>query len=35
MGKDFLRRKYDPSAASYWIVREPPGPSTDSFKNQF
>jgi hypothetical protein len=35
MGKDFLRTKYDPSAASYWIAREPPGPSTDSFKNQF
>ena|SRR5579872_648753 len=35
MGKDFLRRRYDPSAASYWIAREPPGPAADSFKNQF
>ena len=35
MGKDLLRRRYDASAASYWIVRQPPGPDTDSFKNQF
>jgi hypothetical protein len=34
-GKDLLRLKYDPSAASYWILREPPGPAPDSMRNQF
>lgn len=34
-GKDFLRRRLDPAADSYWIARDPPGPSPDSFKNQF
>lgn len=33
--KDPLRLKFQPSSASYWIRREPPGPSADSFKNQF
>jgi len=35
IGKDFLRRRLDPAASSYWILREPPGPAPDSFKNQF
>lgn len=35
LGKDPLRLKRDPGAASYWIEREPPGPSPDSMKNQF
>jgi Saxitoxin biosynthesis operon protein SxtJ len=34
-GKDLLRLRLDPSARSYWIERNPPGPSPDSFKNQF
>lgn len=34
-GKDPLRLKLDPSAASYWIPREPPGPPPDSMTNQF
>lgn len=34
-GKDFLRRRRDPAAKSYWIAREPPGPAPDSMKNQF
>jgi Saxitoxin biosynthesis operon protein SxtJ len=34
-GKDFLRLKRDPKAASYWILRQPPGPAPDSLKNQF
>jgi hypothetical protein len=33
--KDILRLKYDPQTASYWIPREPPGPTPDSMKNQF
>jgi hypothetical protein len=35
MGKDPLRRKKDPNAESYWIVREHPGPAPDSIKRQF
>jgi hypothetical protein len=34
-GKDPLRLRYEPGADSYWIVRTPPGPSSDSFKHQF
>jgi membrane protease YdiL (CAAX protease family) len=34
-GKDPLRLKPDPAAASYWIRRDPPGPSPESMKNQF
>ena len=34
-GKDPLRLKFDRTAESYWIPREPPGPAPDSLKNQF
>ena len=34
-GKDPLRLRRDPTASSYWISREPPGPSPESMKNQF
>ena len=29
LGKDPLRLKWDPDAASYWIERKPPGPAAD------
>jgi O-antigen/teichoic acid export membrane protein len=35
MGKDFLRLRPDPAAASYWIDRRPPGPAPEAFKDQF
>jgi hypothetical protein len=35
LGKDPLRLKRDPAAASYWIARDPPGPAPDTMKNQF
>ena len=35
LGKDPLRRKLDPSAKSYCIDRDPPGPEPDSMKPQF
>ena len=34
-GKDPMRRKFEPAAKSYWIVRTPPGPAPETFKNQF
>jgi hypothetical protein len=35
LGKDPLRLRFDPAAASYWIDRVPPGPPPDSIRNQF
>ena len=35
MGKDILRLKRQPGADSYWILRQPPGPSPDTMKDQF
>lgn len=34
-GKDPLRLKFDPTADSYWITRDPPGPPPGSMNNQF
>lgn len=34
-GKDPLRLHKDPAAASYWVPREPPGPSPESMTQQF
>lgn len=34
-GKDSLRLKLDKNASTYWIERTPPGPTNESFKNQF
>jgi hypothetical protein len=35
MGKDILRLKRQPDAASYWIARKPWGPSPETMKDQF
>lgn len=35
LGKDLLRLKRRPEAASYWIERRPPGPAPESMKDQF
>ena len=35
MGRDLLRLKREPDAASYWIVRQPPGPLPETMKDQF
>jgi hypothetical protein len=35
LGKDLLRLKREPDAASYWIVRQPPGPSPETLRDQF
>ena len=34
-GRDALRRRFDPAADSYWIPRSPPGPTAESFRDQF
>jgi len=34
-GKDTLRRRGPRKGDSYWIVREPPGPSGESMREQF
>jgi hypothetical protein len=34
-GKDLLQLNGDKDAASYWIERQPPGPSPESMPNQF
>jgi Saxitoxin biosynthesis operon protein SxtJ len=34
-GHDLMRLKLDRQAKSYWIVRDPPGPSGQSMKNQY
>jgi len=34
-GKDLLRLRFEADAKSYWIAREPPGPTQESLKNQF
>jgi len=33
--KDLLSLKFDKSASSYWVKRQPPGPAPDSLKDQF
>ncbi len=35
MGKDPLRLRFEPAAASYWIPRQPPGPAPETMKDQF
>ena len=35
IGKDPMRRKFDPQAETYWIKREPPGPPPATMNNQF
>lgn len=34
-GRDALALRLDRTAASYWIVRTPPGPTPESLENQF
>ena len=35
LGKDPLRRKFDPDAKTYWIERHPPGPAPETMRQQF
>ena len=35
VGKDPLNRRFDPSAKSYWVERDPPGPAPETMRQQF
>jgi hypothetical protein len=35
MGRDLLNLEFDRRAASYWVVREPPGPAPETMIRQF
>ena len=35
VGKDPLQKRFDHDVTTYWITRDPPGPSGDTMKNQF
>jgi len=35
MGRDPMNKCFQPDAKSYWVDRDPPGPATDSFSQQF
>jgi len=35
LGRDLLQLKRQPGAESYWIVRQPPGPSPETMRDQF
>lgn len=35
LAKDPLRLRFDKSATTYWVIRNPPGPIAESLKNQF
>ena len=35
MGTDLLNLRRDPKVASYWLLREPPGPTPESINDQF
>jgi hypothetical protein len=34
-GRDAMQRRFDRSAESYWIPRDPPGPAPESMARQF
>jgi hypothetical protein len=33
--RDIMKRRFEPDAATYWVDRDPPGPASDSFRDQF
>jgi hypothetical protein len=35
LGRDLLHLRFERAAASYWVVREPPGPAPDTMIHQF
>jgi hypothetical protein len=35
LGKDLLNLRRDPGATTYWLARDPPGPTPESINDQF
>jgi len=35
IGRDAMKRRFDPAASTYWIERNPPGPDPTGLPNQF
>ena len=35
IGRDAMKRRFEPSARTYWIERDPPGPDPSGLPNQF
>ena len=35
IGRDAMKRRFEPSARTYWIERTPPGPDPSGLPNQF
>lgn len=35
VGRDTMKRRFEPSALTYWVERDPPGPDPAGLPNQF
>jgi len=35
VGRDAMKRRYEPAASTYWVERKPPGPDPAGLPNQF
>jgi predicted membrane protein len=35
VGRDAMKRRFEPSARTYWVERDPPGPDPAGLPNQF
>jgi len=35
VGRDVMKRRFDPAAHTYWVERDPPGPDPAGLPNQF
>jgi hypothetical protein len=35
LGRDAMKRRFDPAARTYWVERDPPGPDPAGLPNQF
>jgi len=35
IGRDAMKRRFEPAASTYWVERDPPGPDPAGFPDQF
>ena len=35
IGRDAMKRRFEPAASTYWVERDPPGPDPAGLPNQF